>query len=120
MPDDQTSVHGLAQSEQSFDGGFQADGAISAPPTHSALLRRRNRAPYPRILLSAPATPKTDNNPVGMNVRSSFDEGATWRNYDNSTNRIDGDHAGCSDMALLGNGAIGVLYERTRPALNLP
>ncbi|MEV4011302.1 sialidase family protein [Nonomuraea angiospora] len=120
VPDDQTSVHGLARGVstdggQSFDGGFRADGAITAPPTHPALLRQRDKAPYTRILLSAPATPKTDNNPVGMNVRSSFDEGATWRNYDNSTNnagvRIDGDHAGYSDMALLGNGAIGVLYE---------
>ncbi|MBB5777085.1 sialidase family protein [Nonomuraea jabiensis] len=120
VPDDQTSVHGLARGVstdggQSFDGDFLADGAITAPPTHPALLRQRDKAPYTRILLSAPATPKTDNNPVGMNVRSSFDEGATWRNYDNSTNnagvRIDGDHAGYSDMTLLGNGAIGVLYE---------
>ncbi|MET7332486.1 sialidase family protein [Nonomuraea sp. NPDC005650] len=120
VPDDQTSVHGLARGVstdggQSFDGDFRADGAITAPPTHPALLRQRDQAPYTRILLSAPATPKTDNNPVGMNVRSSFDEGATWRNYDNSTNnagvRIDGDHAGYSDLALLGNGAIGVLYE---------
>ncbi|MBE1589999.1 exo-alpha-sialidase [Nonomuraea angiospora] len=120
VPDDQTSLRGLARGVstdggQSFDGDFRADGAIIAPPTHPALLRQRDKAPYTRILLSAPATRKTDNNPVGMNVRSSFDEGATWRNYDNSTNnagvRIDGDHAGYSDMALLGNGAIGVLYE---------
>ncbi|MFI7127664.1 exo-alpha-sialidase [Nonomuraea sp. NPDC050153] len=120
VPDDQTSVHGLARGVstdggQSFDGDFRADGAITAPPTHPALLRQRDKAPYTRILLSAPATPKTDNNPVGMNVRSSFDEGATWRNYDNSTDnagvRIDGDHAGYSDMTLLGNGAVGVLYE---------
>ncbi|GAA2213633.1 hypothetical protein GCM10009850_090960 [Nonomuraea monospora] len=121
VPDDQTSVHGLAKGVSSdggltFDGGFRADNAVTAPPTHPALLRQRwDGGPYTRILLSAPATPKTNNNPVGMNVRSSFDEGATWRDYDGSTGnagvRIDGDHAGYSDMTLLGNGAIGVLYE---------
>jgi sialidase-1 len=118
---DQTSVHGLARAISTdggltFSGAFKADAAVIAPPTHPALLRQRgDGGPYTRILLSAPATPKTDNNPVGLNVRSSFDEGATWRNYDNSTGnagiRIDGDHAGYSDMALIGNGAIGVLYE---------
>lgn len=121
VPDDQTSVHGLAGGVSrdggiTFDGGFRADNAITAPPTHPALLRQRgDGGPYTRILLSAPATPKTDNNPVGMNVRSSFDEGATWRNWDGTVNnagvRIDGDHAGYSDMTLIGNGAIGVLYE---------
>ncbi|NJP97014.1 exo-alpha-sialidase [Nonomuraea sp. FMUSA5-5] len=121
VPDDQTSVHGLATGVSrdgglTFDGGFRADAAITAPPTHPALLRQRwDGGPYTRILLSAPATPKTDNNPVGMNVRSSFDEGTTWRDHDgaidNAGVRIDGDHAGYSDLALLGNGAIGVLYE---------
>ncbi|TYB61833.1 exo-alpha-sialidase [Nonomuraea sp. PA05] len=121
VPDDQTSVHGLARGVSSdggltFDGDFRADNAVTAPPTHPALLRQRwDGGPYTRILLSAPATPKTNNNPVGMNVRSSFDEGATWRGYDGSTGnagvRIDADHAGYSDMTLLGNGAIGVLYE---------
>ncbi|MEV0999345.1 sialidase family protein [Nonomuraea sp. NPDC050202] len=121
VPDDQTSVHGLARGVSrdgglTFDGGFRADSAITAPPTHPALLRQRwDGGPYTRILLSAPATPKTNNNAVGMNVRSSFDEGATWRNYNGTTDnagvRIDADHAGYSDMALLGNGAIGVLYE---------
>ncbi|MFC7038954.1 sialidase family protein [Nonomuraea rubra] len=121
VPDDQTSVHGLARGVSrdgglTFDGGFRADGAITAPPTHPALLRQRwDTAGYSRILLSAPATPKTDNNAVGMNVRSSFDEGATWRDYNGTVNnagvRIDGDHAGYSDLTLIGNGAIGVLYE---------
>lgn len=121
VPDDQTSVHGLAGGVSrdggvTFDGGFRADHAITAPPIHPALLRQRgDGGPYTRILLSAPATRKTDNNPVGMNVRSSFDEGATWRNWDGTVDnagvRIDGDHAGYSDMTLIGNGAIGVLYE---------
>ncbi|MEV0830094.1 sialidase family protein [Nonomuraea rubra] len=116
-----TSVHGLATGV-SRDGGetfaapFRADQAVVAPPTHPALLRQRwDTAGYSRILLSAPATPKTDNNAVGMNVRSSFDEGTTWRTYDNKAGnagvRIDGDHAGYSDLTLIGNGAIGVLYE---------
>ncbi|WP_308169055.1 sialidase family protein [Nonomuraea sp. NEAU-A123] len=118
---DQTSVHGLARGKStdgglSFDGEFQADTVITAPPTHPALLRQRwDGGSYSRILLSAPATAKTDNNPVGMNVRSSFDEAATWDNYDGTPNhagvRIDSDHAGYSDMTLAGNGAIGVLYE---------
>ncbi|MEV4089291.1 hypothetical protein ACGFJC_43610 [Nonomuraea fuscirosea] len=118
---DQTSVHGLARATssdggESFDGDFRADDAVTAPPTHPALLRQRwNGGPYTRILLSAPATPKTGNNPVGMNVRSSFDEGTTWRHHDgaagNAGIRIDADHAGYSDMTLAGNGAIGVLYE---------
>ncbi|MEV0308215.1 sialidase family protein [Nonomuraea fuscirosea] len=118
---DQTSVHGLARATSSdggetFDGDFRADDAVTAPPTHPALLRQRwDGGPYTRILLSAPATPKTGNNPVGMNVRSSFDEGATWRHHDgaagNAGIRIDADHAGYSDMTLAGNGAIGVLYE---------
>ncbi|GAA3661172.1 hypothetical protein GCM10022224_025750 [Nonomuraea antimicrobica] len=121
VPDDHTSTRGMARGLSkdgglTFDGDFRADSAIIAPPTHPALLRQRwDGGPYTRILLSAPATPKTDNNAVGMNVRSSFDEGATWRNYDNSTNnagvRIDNDHAGYSEMTLIGNGAIGVLYE---------
>ncbi|WP_084773627.1 sialidase family protein [Nonomuraea candida] len=120
VPND-TSIHGLAESVsrdggETFAGPFRADQAIVAPPTHPALLRQRwDTAGYSRILLSAPATPKTDNNAVGMNVRSSFDEGATWRTYDNKVGnagvRIDGDHAGYSDMTLIGNGAIGVLYE---------
>jgi sialidase-1 len=119
--EDQTSVHGLARGISTdggltFNGAFHADTAITAPPIHSALLRQRwDSGLYSRILLSAPATAKTGNNPVGMNVRSSFDEGATWRNYNNTINnagvRIDGDHAGYSDMTLTGNGAIGVLYE---------
>ncbi|MCG5220829.1 glycoside hydrolase [Streptosporangium sp. KLBMP 9127] len=50
-----------------------------------------------------------------MNVRSSFDEGGTWRTYNNTVGnggvRIDDDHAEYSDMTLIGNGAIGVLYE---------
>ncbi|MEV0614391.1 sialidase family protein [Nonomuraea sp. NPDC050404] len=117
----ETSVHGLARGVSSdggltFDGDFRADNVTTAPPTHPALLRQRwDDGAYTRILLSAPATPKTDNNAVGMNVRSSFDEGATWRNYNNTVNnagvRIDADHAGYSDMTLIGNGAIGVLYE---------
>ncbi|MEO3868042.1 sialidase family protein [Nonomuraea sp. B12E4] len=118
---DQTSVRGLARGVSTdggltFDGDFRADSAITAPPTHPALLRQRGSGgPYTRILLSAPATPKTDNNAVGMNVRSSFDEGATWRHWDGSAGpagiRIDDDHAGYSDMTLIGDGAIGVLYE---------
>lgn len=121
VPDQTTSVHGMARGTSTdggltFDGDFRADNIITAPPTHPALLRQRwDGGPYTRILLSAPATPKTGNNPVGLNVRSSFDEGTTWRDYDNTTDnagiRIDGDHAGYSDMTLIGNGAIGVLYE---------
>lgn len=120
--DDQTSLRGMARGVSTdggltFDGGFQPDTAITAPPTHPALLRQRwaTSGSYSRVLLSAPATPKTDNNPVGMNVRSSFDEGTTWRDHDGTVNkagiRIDGDHAGYSDMTLIGDGAIGVLYE---------
>ncbi|MFF5212286.1 exo-alpha-sialidase [Streptosporangium sp. NPDC000396] len=116
----QTSVHGLARGVSTdggltFSGGFTAVPNITAPSTHPALLRQRSGSPYSRILLSAPATPKTENNPVGMNVRSSFDEGATWRDHTNRVDnvgvRIDDDHAGYSDMTLTGNGAIGVLYE---------
>ncbi|MEU6789335.1 sialidase family protein [Nonomuraea angiospora] len=120
--DDPTSVHGMAQAVSTdggltFAGDFRVSSGIIAPPTHPALLRQRgDGGPYSRILLSAPATPKTSvNNPVGMNVRSSFDEGATWQNWDGNVNnaglRIDNDHGGYSDMVLIGNGAIGVLYE---------
>ncbi|MFC4009301.1 exo-alpha-sialidase [Nonomuraea purpurea] len=116
-----TSVRGMARGVskdggETFDGAFRVDGAIIAPPTHPALLRQRwPEQSYSRILLSAPATPKTNNNAKGMNVRSSFDEGATWQNWnnkvDNSGIQIDDHHAGYSDMVLIGNGAIGVLYE---------
>ncbi|MEU6719040.1 sialidase family protein [Nonomuraea sp. NPDC046802] len=119
--DNATSLRGMARGVskdggETFDGAFRVDGDIIAPPTHPALLRQRwDGGPYTRILLSAPATKKTDNNALGMNVRSSFDEGATWKNWnnavDNSGIRIDDHHAGYSDMVLIGNGAIGVLYE---------
>ncbi|MEU7900472.1 sialidase family protein [Nonomuraea sp. NPDC049152] len=120
--DDQTSVHGLARGVskdggQTFAAAFRADNDIIAPPTHPALLRQRwgGGATHSRILLSAPATPKTGNNPVGLNVRSSFDDGSTWRDQDGAIDNtgvlIDEDHAGYSDMTVIGNGAIGVLYE---------
>ncbi|WP_188189122.1 sialidase family protein [Nonomuraea sp. SYSU D8015] len=119
--DEPTSVQGMARGVSrdggdTFHGDFRVDTSITAPPTHPSTLRQRwGTSSYSRILLSAPATPKTNNNPRGMNVRSSFDEGTTWRDYNGTLNpkgvRIDDDFAAYSDMVLIGNGAIGVLYE---------
>uniref|UniRef100_UPI003F49A001 sialidase family protein n=1 Tax=Nonomuraea sp. CA-252377 TaxID=3240003 RepID=UPI003F49A001 len=116
-----TSLTGMASGVSrdgggTFDGDFRADTSITAPPTHPALLRQRwGGSSYSRILLSAPATQKTDNNARGMSVRSSYDDGVTWRDDNGTVDAkgvlIDSDHAGYSDMTVIGNGAIGVLYE---------
>lgn len=89
--------------------------AATAPPIHPSLLRQRyGGSSYSRLLLSAPARPKTDNNAQGMFVRSSFDDGATWTAWDGAADpegvEIDTDHAGYSDLVNTDRG-IGVLYE---------
>ncbi|MFE8990539.1 exo-alpha-sialidase [Streptomyces collinus] len=60
-----------------------------------------------RMLLSAPADPDRRRT---MMVRSSYDGGRTWESVDRGT-VVTTDWSGYSDMAAVGGGAVGLLYE---------
>ncbi|MDT0341347.1 sialidase family protein [Streptomyces litchfieldiae] len=86
--------------------GFQPVPDIDAPPVSGSLLALRPD----RLLLSAPARPGAeafDDRRV-MAVRTSTDEGRTWRRVGTV---ITEDRAGYSDLTRLASGGIGLLYE---------
>ncbi|MFF7865691.1 exo-alpha-sialidase [Streptomyces qaidamensis] len=60
-----------------------------------------------RMLLSAPADPDRRRT---MMVRSSYDGGRTWESVDRGT-VVTTDWSGYSDMAAVGGGTVGLLYE---------
>ncbi|MFI9749010.1 exo-alpha-sialidase [Streptomyces collinus] len=92
----------------SLDGGdsfatpFRALPDLYTPQVQGATLRLGGR-----MLLSAPADPDRRRT---MMVRSSYDGGRTWESVDRGT-VVTTDWSGYSDMAALGGGAVGLLYE---------
>jgi sialidase-1 len=105
-----TRDHRLAAS--SLDGGasFTAAGFtpipnLDTPPVSGSLLSLGDR-----MLFSAPARPGLEAVPDRrvMSIRSSYDDGATW---ETSGTVIHPERAGYSDLTLLENGDIGLLYE---------
>ncbi|MEU1315734.1 sialidase family protein [Streptomyces tibetensis] len=92
----------------SLDGGgsfatpFRDLPDLYTPQVQGATLRLGDR-----MLLSAPADPDRRRT---MMVRSSYDGGRTWESVDRGT-VVTTDWSGYSDMAALGGGAVGLLYE---------
>jgi sialidase-1 len=92
----------------SLDGGdsfatpFRGLPDLYTPQVQGATLRLGDR-----MLLSAPADPDRRRT---MMVRSSYDGGRTWESVDRGT-VVTTDWSGYSDMAALGGGAVGLLYE---------
>ncbi|MFE9025248.1 exo-alpha-sialidase [Streptomyces iakyrus] len=92
----------------SLDGGdsfatpFRDLPDLYMPQVQGATLRLGGR-----MLLSAPADPDRRRT---MMVRSSYDGGRTWESVDRGT-VVTTDWSGYSDMAPLGGGAVGLLYE---------
>ena len=100
----------------SNDGGetyvapYKSVAGLTTPTVQGSLLRLRavdEGAKYNRILFASPADPLRRRY---MTIRSSFDEGNTWQSVADGT-RITSDWSGYSDMAVLGTGEIGLLYE---------
>ncbi|MFD5836608.1 exo-alpha-sialidase [Streptomyces collinus] len=92
----------------STDGGdtfatpFRDLPDLYTPQVQGATLRLGDR-----MLLSAPADPDRRRT---MMVRSSYDGGRTWESVDRGT-VVTTDWSGYSDMAAVGGGAVGLLYE---------
>ncbi|CAL9397669.1 hypothetical protein SUDANB1_01388 [Streptomyces sp. enrichment culture] len=92
----------------STDGGdtfatpFRDLPDLYTPQVQGATLRLGGR-----MLLSAPADPDRRRT---MMVRSSYDGGRTWESVDRGT-VVTTDWSGYSDMAAVGGGAVGLLYE---------
>jgi sialidase-1 len=94
---------------ESFDAPFTAIPDLYTPIVQGSVLRLRSEAEdgYSRLLFAAPADPDRRRT---MMIRSSWDEGATWDSVDRGM-VVTTDWSGYSDMALLGDGAVGLLYE---------
>ncbi|MFC8146891.1 exo-alpha-sialidase [Streptomyces paradoxus] len=86
----------------SFATPFRDLPDLYTPQVQGATLRLGDR-----MLLSAPADPDRRRT---MMVRSSYDGGRTWESVDRGT-VVTTDWSGYSDMAALGGGAVGLLYE---------
>ncbi|MFE4664698.1 exo-alpha-sialidase [Streptomyces sp. NPDC056716] len=86
----------------SFTGPFKDVPDLYAPQVQGSLLRLGDR-----MLLAVPADPDRRRT---MMIRSSYDAGRTWDSVDRGT-VVTRDWAGYSDLADLGSGAVGLLYE---------
>ncbi|NEE06871.1 laminin G [Streptomyces sp. SID7499] len=86
----------------SFATPFRDLPDLYTPQVQGATLRLGDR-----MLLSAPADPDRRRT---MMVRSSYDGGRTWESVDRGT-VVTTDWSGYSDMAAVGGGAVGLLYE---------
>ncbi|MFI2631087.1 exo-alpha-sialidase [Streptomyces collinus] len=86
----------------SFATPFRDLPDLYTPQVQGATLRLGGR-----MLLSAPADPDRRRT---MMVRSSYDGGRTWESVDRGT-VVTTDWSGYSDMAAVGGGAVGLLYE---------
>ncbi|ADD45465.1 sialidase family protein [Stackebrandtia nassauensis] len=95
----------------SFEAPFKLiPDLVGTPKVQGSILRLRatdSGDSYDRVLFASPVHSKLR---MTMTIRSSFDEGKTWQSVDEGT-VIDEDRAGYSNMAVLGNGDIGLLYE---------
>ncbi|MFE2046143.1 exo-alpha-sialidase [Streptomyces sp. NPDC059477] len=85
-----------------FTGPFKDVPDLYAPQVQGSLLRLGDR-----MLLAVPADPDRRRT---MMIRSSYDAGRTWDSVDRGT-VVTRDWAGYSDLADLGSGAVGLLYE---------
>ncbi|MFJ6658218.1 exo-alpha-sialidase [Streptomyces sp. NPDC091377] len=85
-----------------FTGPFEGVPDLYAPQVQGALLPLGDR-----MLLASPADPDRRRT---MMIRSSYDGGRTWDSVDRGT-VVSRDWAGYSDLADLGGGAVGLLYE---------
>ncbi|MDT0306933.1 sialidase family protein [Streptomyces sp. DSM 44917] len=106
-----TQHHRLAATSEDGGASFAGEGFapvtdVQAPPVSGSVLVPREG----RMLLSAPARPGAEAIPDRwmMAVRTSEDEGATWST---TGTVITPDRSGYSDLALLPDGEIGLLYE---------
>ncbi|MFI7137014.1 exo-alpha-sialidase [Streptomyces massasporeus] len=86
----------------SFATPFRDLPDLYTPQVQGATLRLGDR-----MLLSAPADPDRRRT---MMIRSSYDGGRTWESVDRGT-VVTTDWSGYSDMAAVGGGAVGLLYE---------
>lgn len=94
-----------------FEAPFANVPGLIADAVQGSTLRLRatdTGDPYNRVLFAAPADPTRRRNMV---IRSSFDEGRTWQSVAEGTDVTTDTYSGYSDMALLGTGEIGLLYE---------
>lgn len=100
-----------ADGGQSFEAPFTTiPDLIGTPAVQGSILRLRatdTGDSYDRVLFASPVHSRLR---MTMTIRSSYDEGKTWDSVDEGT-VIDADRAGYSNMAVLGNGDIGLLYE---------
>ncbi|MFJ5260367.1 exo-alpha-sialidase [Streptomyces sp. NPDC088387] len=86
----------------SFTTPFQDVPDLYTPQVQGSILRLGDR-----LLLACPADPDRRRT---MMIRSSYDGGRTWDSVDRGT-VVTRDWAGYSDLADLGGGAAGLLYE---------
>ncbi|KOV66638.1 laminin G [Streptomyces sp. AS58] len=86
----------------SFAAPFRPVPDFYAPQVQGATLRLGNR-----LLLSCPGDPDRRRT---MMIRSSYDGGRTWDSVDRGT-VVSTDWSGYSDLAPIGTGAVGLLYE---------
>ncbi|MEU8777963.1 sialidase family protein [Streptomyces sp. NPDC048606] len=85
--------------------GFRPVADLPAPPASGSLLQ----LPDGTLLLSAPSRPGAEfSDRWTLAVRTSTDSGRTWSREGAVVLR---ERAGYSDMAVLGDGRIGMLYE---------
>lgn len=95
----------------SFEAPFATiPDLVGTPAVQGSILRLRatdTGDQYDRVLFASPVHSRLR---MTMTIRSSYDEGRTWDSVDAGT-VIDEDRAGYSNMAVLGSGDIGLLYE---------
>ncbi|MGP4111360.1 exo-alpha-sialidase [Streptomyces sp. 4N509B] len=94
---------------ESFAAPFAALPGLYTPQVQGSVVRlpAEEGENGDRLLLACPADPDRRRT---MSVRSSWDGGATWEGVDRAL-RVTTDWSGYSDMVVLGDGAVGLLYE---------
>lgn len=94
-----------------FDAPFANVPGLIADSVQGSTLVVRSTAKghkYNRVLFTAPSHPTLRRDMV---IRSSYDEGKTWQGVADSADVTSDLYSGYSDMAMLANGEIGLLYE---------
>ncbi|WP_225826055.1 exo-alpha-sialidase [Streptomyces naphthomycinicus] len=86
----------------SFTAPFRDLPDLYTPQVQGSMLRLGDR-----ILLACPGDPDRRRT---MMIRSSYDGGRTWESVDRGT-VVTTDWSGYSDMARIGSGTVGLLYE---------
>jgi sialidase-1 len=95
---------------QTYAAPYATIPGLTTPVVQTSLQRLRavdRGDKYNRLLFAGPAGPERRRY---MTIRSSFDEGKTWQSVAEGT-RTTSDWSGCSDLAILDTGEIGLLYE---------